>query len=253
MQKYRNYFLLLSLSIILSFVSVVASLRGREQNGMASSQRVVDVNEEPIADYQTPEPQDERALAKKRAKNGRFPKGRLDESLCSREVMIFGGAWLDRLPAIPVALSDSILIGTVQDAQAYLSSDKTGLYSEFTFSIEEVFKNSRPMPLAVGSTVAGEREGGRVRYPSGCIRRYKFHRQGMPRVNRRYLIFLRHPDQGEVPYILTAYELRAGRVFPLDGLDEGNSKAGNILPQFAAYENDDESAFLTAVRNAIAQ
>lgn len=161
MRKYQKYLLPLSLSLILSFATVIAALRGHGQNGsMASSQRVVDVNEEPIADYLTPEPKDERTRAKKQAKNGRFPKGRLDESLCSSEVIIFGGTWLDRLPAIPVALSDSIIVGTVNDAQAYLSSDKTGLYSEFTFYVEEVLKNNSRTPLNVGSTVAGEREGG---------------------------------------------------------------------------------------------
>jgi hypothetical protein len=75
----------------------------------------------------------------------------------------------------------------------------------------------------------------------------------VPRIGHRYLFFLRYTGQGEVPYILTAYELRAGRVFPLDGLDEANSKVGNILPQFAAYENADENVFLNEVRNAIAQ
>jgi hypothetical protein len=254
MRKYQSYLLLLLLSLILSFVTVITALRGRAQNhSTASGRGVVNVNEEPVADYETPEPKDEKTRAKKEAKNGRFPKGRLDEALCSSEVVIYGGAWLDRLPAFPVALSDSIVIGTVKGAQAYLSSDKTGLFSEFSFSVEEVLKNSSRTPLNVGSTIAGEREGGRVRYPSGCTRRYKFHRQSMPRLNRRYLFFLRRTGQGEVPYILTAYELRAGHVFPLDGLAEANSKVGDMLPQFAAYDNAEENGFLNEVRNAIAQ
>lgn len=252
MRKHHSHLLLLSLTLVLSLVTVMAALRRQGQSApTASAQRGVDDSEEPVADYDASDPTDEKKRAKRKAKNGRFPKGRLEESICSREVLIIRGAWLERLAAFPVALSDSIVIGTITGAQAYVSSDKTGVYSEFAVYLEDILKNSSRTPFNVGNTIATEREGGRIRYRSGCIRRYKFHRQGIPHAGRRYLFFLRYTEQGDTPYILTAYELRAGRVFPLDGLDETTSNIGNTLPQFAAYENADETEFLDALRKAL--
>lgn len=96
-------------------------------------------------------------------------------------------------------------------------------------------------------TVVTERPGGGVQFKSGKIQRYRISEQGMPRVGRRYVLFLQKGDQESDFYILTGYELRAGRVIPLDGFD---SKEGNKF-QFAVYEGVDENAFLTTVREAV--
>lgn len=44
-------------------------------------------------------------------------------------------------PAFPVSQSDAILIGTVTSSQAFLSTDKSYVYSEFTVYVEDVLKN----------------------------------------------------------------------------------------------------------------
>ncbi len=61
----------------------------------------------------------------------------------------------------------------------------------------------------------------------------------MPRVARRYVLFLTHNSPGghyEGLYILTGHELRNGRVFPLDRL-------GPAHP-ITTYTNTDETKFL---------
>lgn len=204
----------------------------------------------PIADYEAVQPEDRKKREKRRKKNGRFPKHILEERPNSNQ-LITSNEWLHRLPAFPIALSDAVVLGQVVKAQAYLSENKTGLFSEFTVRIEEIFKNESLSLFAVGDVVDTEREGGRIRYSSGHIQQYIFQDQGMPRVGGRYVLFLRRTEQGETPYILTVYELRAGRVFPVDGMNV--SLGGGNLPRFAAYENAEESAFLKSLRDAIAR
>lgn len=141
------------------------------------------------------------------------------------------------------------MIGETTDAQAYLSNDKSGVYTEFTVRVDEILKNDITAPLIVGETVAAQREGGRVRFPSGRVQRYRTHYQHLPRAGRRYVLFLKRNDDGQAYYIRTGYELRVGHVHPLDGVNM--NKGASELPQFAAYKNADEATFLRALRDAV--
>src|ERR1035438_2150339 len=51
---------------------------------------------------------------------------------------------------LPVSESDTILLGSVSKVQPYLSEDGTNLYTEYTVSVEEVFKDSRSEERRVG-------------------------------------------------------------------------------------------------------
>jgi hypothetical protein len=157
--------------------------------------------------------------------------------------------WWQGLPAIPVAQSDVVLIGEITDAQAYLSNDKTGIYSEFTVSAGEVLKNDGNASLYPGSIITAERFGGAVRFPSGSIQRYTTRNQRMPLVGRQYVLFLKRVDQGQDFSLVTGYELRDQRVVPLDG---ANTEKGEKLP-FDNYKGTDASVFLNTVRATIAQ
>lgn len=67
--------------------------------------------------------------------------------------------WWVGLPALPVEQSDAVVIGEVERAQAHLSTDKTGIYSEFTIRLEDVLKG-RSEEAVPGVTVIAERFGG---------------------------------------------------------------------------------------------
>jgi hypothetical protein len=146
-----------------------------------------------------------------------------------------------------------VIIGEVADAQAYLTEDKTGIYSEFVVRVEEVLKNSATPPLVPDSSISAMRGGGAVRFPSGKVIRKGQPYKPLPRVGRRYVFFLKYNNDGGQDFkIITAYELRESRVFPLDG----EPLQGIVLEPYAAYQkyrDADQATFLNEVREAINQ
>ena len=81
-----------------------------------------------------------------------------------------------------------------------------------------------------------------MRFPSGHVQRYVVDGERMPRVTSKYVFFLKsNGPQGPDFWLLKGYELRAGRVFPMDDF-RGD----------AVYKGMDQSLFIDAVQNAIA-
>jgi len=75
--------------------------------------------------------------------------------------------WDIGLPELPVSKSDMVIIGEVVDEQAYMSEGKDWIYSEFTVRVEEVLKNASNLRPTAGSSIDVNRDGGRIRFPSG--------------------------------------------------------------------------------------
>jgi hypothetical protein len=166
---------------------------------------------------------------------------------------VIGGAVTDESPSeqpLPTYISDAVVIGSVTNAKAYLSQDKTAVYSEFTVQVWDVLKNSQASPLAVGSGVTVLRPGGGVRFPSGKVRKFLVAGRGLPRTGERYAFFLKYDDLAQAYYIVTAYELLGGKVFPLDGIPQYGTSA-HPFASYSKYANADEGAFLVEVRNAV--
>ena len=145
------------------------------------------------------------------------------------------------LTALPLTESSAVIVGQVTDAKAYLSNDKTGVYSAFTVQINEVLKNSSSVALSSASAIEVERDGGRVRFPGGRVLVYSINSQDMPVVGQRYVFFLTNPYRQSDFQILTAYELHEGKVSPLDD-----------LPNLYRYQDADELNFLSELRTRIA-
>jgi hypothetical protein len=155
-------------------------------------------------------------------------------------------------PAFPVGQSDAVVIAEVKDARAYLSQDKTSVYSEFTVLVEEVLKNASVLSVVPGKTITTERSGGRVRLASGKEILRGFIGKPMPRAGRRYLFFLKGHEEAQSFSIITGYELRSGQVSPLDG--SSRFKEEMVIPEFAEYDRHDgvsESEFLNEVKAAL--
>jgi hypothetical protein len=135
----------------------------------------------------------------------------------------------------------------VTKVQPYLSEDGTNLYTEFTISAEEVFKDSASLSLKRGSVVASFRIGGSLRLASGRVVRTDVHGLGDPPVaEHRYVCFLRYDARGYWFRIDKLWELRNGAAFPMDPIDQGLAQAGRS--QFSGMSEPD---FLAAVRDAI--
>lgn len=258
----KSYTTGMLLAIILSTI-LLSAIVARPQEDQATTNQNQDNKVEnhlsnlPVVDYEAPEPSDVNRRDKRRAKSKTYNDHRGAKPLISEiEIGVLNNEWEWGLAsALPSAQSTAVFVGKVSGAQAYLSEDRTNVYSEFTVHVEEVLKNDSTESIAVGASAVTERMGGRVRFPSGRIASIYVSGQSMPQVGRRYLFFLGfNPYEANTKsltsprgdmrrHILTAYELRAGRVFPLDQAGGRN---------FQDYKGKDEMAFLDEVRRSIA-
>jgi hypothetical protein len=195
----------------------------------------------PVVDYDETEITDKVKLAKRKEKNKHFDNKNLvnkdPTTRITEAARIVEGA---DVPALTVAQSNLIVIGDVEDAQAHLSNDKSGVYTELTVRINEVIKNDASASLAQGGEVSVLREGGIVRYSNGHQRLYHMAEEGMPKTARKYVLFLRAIDQSQDYDLLTAYEISADGIVPVD-----------LARRFKAYEGYDKETFLQTIRTLI--
>jgi hypothetical protein len=159
------------------------------------------------------------------------------------------GDWLSNPSSLPLADSEIVLIGEVVGAEAHLSSNKNSVYSEFEIKIEKIIKNSRNEEFD-GKSILAEREGGIVNFPTGFKTWYFVSGQRMPKVGSRYVFFLTHKfipygDREKDLFILTGYELRDGKVYPLDAPN------GGTHPVATFYNGKDESILLNDLKDAL--
>jgi hypothetical protein len=236
--------------LIVAGILVVVLVISKQNSSVSRAQDQAEELVLPIADYAAPEPlnPDDSVKRRKRNKLHDHQSGESIKEAPYPVERIWSSHWAREVPAIPVSQSDVILIGTVVDSQAYLSADKTGVYSEFGIHVDEVLRGIGTNTLNY-PVVSVERFGGAVRFASGVIQKYRTSGQGMPRKGRRYLLFLKKIDQDDDFSILTAYELRGEKIVPLDG----SSQQGNERLAFDSYKGADVIPFLKIVRDAISE
>jgi len=232
--------LLISLAILATCaVIAVAAFHNRAQKALGGDG--IDHSAWPVTSYSVPNPTDPEKRARREARGKKYIKSTFrvhPEDPAENTTKVDS---LDpSLPSLPVVQSNTVVLGEVLTANAYLSNDQTGVYSEFSIRIEDVLKNDDPEPLSNGCLIDTEREGGRVKFPSGRIHWYSVDKENVPLVGRRYLFFLTRGNQEEAFHILTAYELRGNKVFPLDE-----------LPQFKSQAGKNDVDFVNAVRNLL--
>ena len=197
----------------------------------------------PVVDFDSPEQDDPLGPERRRKRNARHDKDYLlnkADGSGNSVALTLVSEWDLGLSPLPAAQSEVILVGEVTGGRAHLSNDKTGIYSEFPVTIEEVLKNASSSTLKPGSKVYLERLGGVVRYPNGRKYPYRVAGQDMPGVGLRYVFFLKPVGVEEAYEIITAYELRGDKVFPLDSTD-----------QFDAYKDMEQVKFLEQLKNAV--
>ena len=203
-------------------VGLATSLSSQNQIAVQKqgSQTQPDFGRFPLVDVEAPEPTDpiERAKRAKKGKklNNKYSRP-IDESFDS---VFLSLDWDVNLPALPIEKSAVVVIGRITKSEAHFSEDRTGIYSEFTIHIEAIYKNDSDNPFAVDNSITAYRIGGRVRFPSGKILISAVSHQDMPQLGGRYVLFLTRSSSEDGPdddlLILTGYELKNGKVFPLD-------------------------------------
>ena len=233
--------------------SAAARLAGQGQSDrkpLEMHPAATDVTDQPA------EPKDARARSARRAKSRRYDKKterarRLTE-LPDGGGVVRGGE-SPELPPLPVAQSDAVIIGTIVKAQSHLTESETGIYTEFAVRVEEVFKNDGLAGATPGGTVEVDREAGAMRLRDGRVVRYETGGLGgLPHAGRRYVLFLKRVNDGRDVSIHTAYELRQGRVTPLDGVTRVFDPTTGQITRKAPFENVEEATFLELLRAAVA-
>lgn len=251
MRSHHKYLFVLT-AVAVTTVIAMASLRepGRQAAQDAPRNQQPSRPDEsawPVAAYEHQERLDEKQRARREARGSRYNnsyfgvRGAINSAREDVSVVLSHDEEEVDTPPLPVPQSSIVVIGTVLDAKAFVSADQTGVYSEFPTRVNEVLKTDWAAQLDPGSVITVQRAGGRVQGPSARIL-FRMMGQNMPRVGAQYVMFLRRLDEGEDYKIITGYELREGKVFPLDSVDT-----------FARYSAWDRARFLQALQDAMAQ
>jgi hypothetical protein len=251
-----------ALLFVLFIILVPGSIEGlfgqdqRNQNPGARRQRPIDQRlidqqqkkqeelegQYPVVDYDTPEvtSNSENKNARK-IKNSRFDKRHFVSKDSATHIAessrVIEGY---NVPALPVDQSNLIILGEVLSSQAYISNDKSGVYTELQIKINDVIKNNASAQLAQGDEISAQREGGIVRYSNGHKRLYHLAEEGMPQAGRKYVLFLKQIEQSQDFLVITGYEVTTADVVPVD-----------TSHQFRPYAGQDVDGFLKMIRAAI--
>jgi hypothetical protein len=229
---------------------VIAGITGRalfiKSSTSYQEQQVKDNSSFPIASYEASGASDKEDKNKRKIKGKRYDNWKVVNKTTEQGGMeIFSEV---EYPALPVLDSDAIVIGEIIEAQAHLSNDLGGVYSEFTTRVSQIFKQDSENTIAPDSIITAERPGGKVLFPSGKVAKYKYVGQGMPQQGRTYLLFLKRNQEADDYKIITGYELRSGKVSPIDG---AISARGNKKWFVDIYAGTDQTKLLTDLQKEI--
>lgn len=208
----------------LATMAVLAALAGTDRgqeiapaSGVRETSRAEFFAKFALTDYNAPLPENPEELEKRRLKGARYDRGNWVVKDPSHDVdYVRRSLKLVVPPAFPVEESDVVVIGLTTAASAYLSNDKTGVYTEYTIRVEQVLKDNSSRKLARGGVITIDRAGGAVRYPDGHKVGYLLAGRSLPSVGAIYALFLRDDKRGGNFEIITLYELSVKGVVPLD-------------------------------------
>ena len=197
-----------------------------------------DLSRYALVDYYDPETTKVKVRRTREQTNQRYDKqhfvtrnpGPEDSSIIRRNDEVF------LKPALPK--SPVVVIGQTTRSAAFLSNDKQGIYTEFTFRIDEVLKGDSS--IKSGSIITFDRMGGLVRYPNGQKVLYITAGQDLPRVGDKLLLFLDSDAVSPNYRLTTAYTFGRNTVSPLD---EGQ--------EFEPFKASAVSDFLNTVRKKL--
>lgn len=234
MHTYRMNRILLSLLCIVCIASIAIALSGKKQTNTIQQ----DTTRNKIDDAGIPTVRFEGKAGTHEIKRSTHDRP-LEESPAVTEITE-SDSWLERVPALPVELSDAVIKGTVTESQAQLSAEKTAVYSEYSVTIDAVLTTTSNTSLTPGMAVTLIREGGRVQFASGHTQTYRMSGQGFPKLNHQYVFFIKQNTDTKDFLLLTGYQLKNRKVIPLDD-----------LPSHAVYKDVSDTEFFSTVQQAI--
>jgi hypothetical protein len=197
-----------------------------------------------VAPVDTAEPEsDSRRRVERQLKGHRYDRPLAEPMLAEKGDELYGR--IEEYPqpeSIPISTSDAIVVGRIIKVQPYLTQLQTSIYSEFTVQVEEVIRDSSDI-VSTNKQIVVDREGGVLRTSDGKILRYAVMGiGGFPKVDKRYLLFVKRIHQSQDLSILVAYELNGESVLSLQ-----DNAAGS------PYAQTNEQEFLGEVRKKVAE
>ena len=209
-----------SLASMVVFAGLAGTNRGQEiapASGVRETSRAEFFAKFALTDYDAPLPENPEALEQRRLKGMRYDRDNWVVKDPSHEIdYVRRSLKIVPPPTFPVEESDVVVIGLTTVAAAYLSNDKTGIYSEYTIKVEQVLKDNSSRKLSRGTLITFDRAGGAVRYPDGHRVGYLVAEKALPSVGAIYALFLRDDKRSRNFEVVTLYELKVNSVVPLD-------------------------------------
>ena len=240
--------LVFTVGILILSTALASRQEGASQQG--TQEKNPDFSRFPIGDFHAPEPSDPNLRTARQTKGRKYDDKYMPQIAEDTYQIYSITDWDVRLPALPVERSAAVVIGKIISSNAYLTPGKTGIYSEFEVLVDYIAKNDPNNPIKTDTVITVERNGGKVRMPSGKIVLSWVSHQNMPREGGRYLLFLTHDfqtrnDMGKDFYILTGYELRDGQVRMLDDTQPGHP--------ITRYNGKSETTLLSDLSDTVAK
>ena len=170
----------------------------------------------PLTEYSAAQPDTTDAVRFRRGERYNIPDPTVPQLGETSEAIELQSETHFRREPLPFDNSDAVVVGTVRAGQAYLSNDKRRLYSEFKVELQDVIKSPTGPYLMAGDSIDVQREGGKVRLPSGKVLVRAATANSMPHIGSRCLLFLKYSSDTQDYALVTGYELRGAQVYRLD-------------------------------------
>jgi hypothetical protein len=216
MKHYRFLlaFLLYCAALVLLSPATVVSARALEAHTEIQEPETQDPTGIP---EEEPPSADLEAHSWRRAKNARYNGAGTDlTSIKPGTDAFFEHVW-PAIPAVPIAESTCVVVGTVVKMQPYLSEDRSRIYTELSVRAESVIKCDVHDLLSPGKLLAVDVFGGALRTRSGQIMRDNTRVEflGKPYVGGRFVLFATRIHDNNDLAMIRGYELRDGKVYQL--------------------------------------
>ena len=253
MRIYGSRFTLIASLLALTFALTLATWNGSATQDLspseASRQETTPENDVPMLDLKQAEKTAPDQLKGQKRRQSLRQRIRIEELPAAVEPLPFPAHARVHMPALPVEQSNAVILGKVTERRAVLTDDKLGIYSEFSISVSEIFKDDLSL-FFIGQVITAFRPGGAVRFPSGRIQQYTVSRQGYPQQDKVYVLFLKRDEEGDYS-IQTGYEVNGKVVQPLDGKRDLPKNEPDL--QFGIYRGLSLESFRSALQKALQQ
>jgi hypothetical protein len=245
--KSQKLALVVLATIVMGVAVIIIARSGQSQSKNVQHSLIIE-EDIPTADFDAPKLINSKEKEIRELRGKKYTSGIPLEKLEGENGILEDPDLYSVEPAFPVGQSDVIILGTVTDSRAFISNDKTAVYSEFQVTVDQIIKNDKNRSVTEKSNLVVERVGGNVRFPSGKIVRRGEDGHNLPRKNTQYFLFLKWEEEGKDFSIVTGYKVHGQTVYPLDGFATQNPR---VYENYDLYKNANLSEFLSKLREAI--